>query len=181
MHTQQRGSHSVPANERFALNRNSRDYEIRQATGSDLPSVIDLAVEVVLHSTSPYRSVPGEDIRRYRREDLQGLQQALLDPNFRIFVAATETELLGHVLLHCAHRDSTTGVGQAWIYDLSVAPRHWGNGIGKALLRAAEESAAASGIRAIGLGVTLSNQRALRFYREQGYLDERIQMVKLIP
>ena len=155
-------------------------YELRRATTEDLALVIDLAVEVVLHSASPFRSVPAQDIQRYRRDDLQGLYQAVQDDNFRAFVAVSGDEFLGHVLVHCGHRDSATGVGQAWIYDLSVNPRYWSAGVGQALMRAAEEFAASKGMRAIGLGVTLSNHRALEFYRRLGYGDERLQMMKQI-
>ena len=153
-------------------------YEIRPARVDDLPLVIDLAVEVVLFSTSPFRSVPAADIQRYRREDLQGLYQAILDDSFRAFVAINEEELLGHVLIHCGHRDSATGVGQAWIYDLSVSPKYWSSGVGRALMKAAEAFASDKGMGAIGLGVTLSNERAVSFYRRLGYGDERLQMVK---
>jgi GNAT superfamily N-acetyltransferase len=154
------------------------DTAIREATQADLPFVIDLAVEAVLHSTSPFRPFGGDLIKRYRREDLQGLYQALSDPNFKAFVLFEDDELIGHVLVHCGHRDSATGVNQAWIYDLSVRPGYWNAGIGKRLMARAEEFARGLGIGAIGLGVTISNERAVKFYHGLGYLDERVQMFK---
>lgn len=156
----------------------SPDSEIREATEADLPYVIDLAVEAVLHSTSPFRAVPGDLIKRYRREDLQGLYQALTDENFKAFVLYEDEQLIGHVLVHCGHRDSATGVNQAWIYDLSVRPGYWNAGVGKRLMNRAEEFARSLGVTAIGLGVTISNERAVGFYHGLGYLDERVQMVK---
>jgi len=143
-----------------------------------VPAIIDLAVEMVVHSTSPHRGVPPERVREYRREDLQTLAEAVEMEHARIFVAEQAGVLLGHVVVVAGHRDSSTGEGQGWIFDLSIQRDHWGHGLGKRLMEHAEAFIRERGLNAIGLGVTISNQRALRFYRELGYQEERIQMVK---
>lgn len=151
---------------------------IRRATPEDVPAIIDLAVEMVVHSTSPHRDVPPERVREYRREDLQTLVEAVSLEHARIFVAEEGGQVVGHVVVVAGHRDSSTGEGQGWVFDLSIRADCWGRGLGKILMEHAEEFIRARGFDAIGLGVTISNQRALRFYREIGYQEERIQMVK---
>jgi len=133
---------------------------------------------MVVHSTSPYRGVPAERVREYRREDLQTLVEAVGLEHARIFVAEEAGQLIGHVVVVAGHRDSSTGEGQGWVFDLSIRADRWGRGLGKILMEHAEEFVRERGLDAIGLGVTISNERALRFYREIGYQEERIQMVK---
>ena len=143
-----------------------------------MPAIIDLAVEMVVHSISPERGVPPDRVREYRREDLQTLVEAVTLEHARIFVAEQAGAVLGHVVVVAGHRDSSTGEGQGWVFDLSIRHDSWGKGLGKLLMEHAEAFIRERGLNAIGLGVTIANQRALRFYREIGYLEERIQMVK---
>ena len=57
----------------------------------------------------------------------------------------------------------------ALIWDISVAEEARGQGIGQALLRAAEDAAKAAGIREMRLYVLEANTRARRIYEEAGY------------
>jgi ribosomal protein S18 acetylase RimI-like enzyme len=153
---------------------------LREAVAVDIPRVIDLAVECVLHSTSPYRKATPESVRQYRHDDLLILHQLVSDPNFKILMVWAGEQFVGHAFVQLNHKDSATGELQAWIYDVSVRQEYWSRGVGKLLMQEAERLARALGIKAVGLGVTISNERALKFYRDLGFLDERIQMVKLL-
>jgi ribosomal protein S18 acetylase RimI-like enzyme len=153
---------------------------IREAVAADIPRVIDLAVESVLHSTSPYRNATPENVRQYRHDDLLILHQLVTDPNFKILMVYAAENFVGHAFLQLNHKDSATGELQAWIYDVSVRPEYWSRGVGKLLMQESERLARGLGIRAVGLGVTISNERAVKFYRDLGFLEERIQMVKLL-
>lgn len=57
----------------------------------------------------------------------------------------------------------------ALIWDISVAEAARGQGIGQALLRAAEEAAKQAGIGEMRLYVLEANTRARRIYEEAGY------------
>ncbi|MDX5367725.1 MAG: GNAT family N-acetyltransferase [Alphaproteobacteria bacterium] len=57
----------------------------------------------------------------------------------------------------------------ALIWDISVAEEARGQGIGQALLQAAEEAARRAGIREMRLYVLEANTRARRIYEEAGY------------
>lgn len=133
---------------------------------------------MVVHSTSPYRKTPPELVRQYRREDLQTLVEAVEMEHARVFIAERGSVMLGHVVVVAGHRDSSTGESQGWVFDLSIHPQCWGQGLGQLLMEHAENFVRERGLDAIGLGVTIANQRALSFYRQLGYQEERIQMVK---
>ena len=151
---------------------------IRPAEAEDVDSIIDLATHMVLHSVSPFRSVPADQVQHYRREDLQSLRDILGLEHSGLFLAEIEGKMVGHIIVVAHQRDSSTGTAQAWIYDISVKPGHWGQGIGQALMARAEEFARHCGMSAIGLGVTMANHRAVQFYDQLGYQQERVQMVK---
>lgn len=151
---------------------------IRRARPEDVPNIIDLAVEMVLHSVSPYRPVAAEQVMKYRKDDLQTLSDILEMEHSGVFVAEEGPLLVGHIIVVAHQRDSSTGTSQAWIYDVSVRAGYWGKGVGQTLMSEAERFSREQGMGAIGLGVTLNNTRALDFYMRLGYHQERVQMVK---
>jgi ribosomal protein S18 acetylase RimI-like enzyme len=61
--------------------------------------------------------------------------------------------------------------GIAAVYGMWVAPEARGQGIGAALLDAVEDWAHSAGYTFIGLGVTTSNEPAIRLYEQKGYTD----------
>lgn len=151
---------------------------IRPATADDIDGIINLATDMVLHSVSPFRSVPADQVQHYRREDLQSLRDILGLEHSGLFVAEIDGQLVGHIIVVAHQRDSSTGTAQAWIYDVSVKAGFWGRGIGQALMARAEEFARHCGMVSIGLGVTMANHRAIHFYDQLGYQQERVQMLK---
>lgn len=154
---------------------------VRSAEMGDIGDVIELAAEMAIHSMSPFRRPGTELIIADRREDLQSLYQTWWDPDTGIFVARSSSgRLLGHVLVKVGCKEFLTGEDQAWIFDLAVAPDHWGTGLAKRLMEAAEEFAAERGMGYLGLTVTCANMRAAKFYANMGYQDERVQMVKIL-
>ncbi|MCA9790536.1 MAG: GNAT family N-acetyltransferase [Candidatus Eremiobacteraeota bacterium] len=156
----------------------SEDFSIRKAEPEDVSQVVDLAVEMVIHSVSPLREIDEETVRTYRRNDLRSLHRALARPHVGIFIAEVGARVVGHVIVFTAQQDSSTGETQGWIFDLAVSQDMWGRGVAQALMEHAETFSREAGVARLGLGVTISNQRALDFYHQQGYLEERVQMVK---
>lgn len=154
---------------------------VRRATMADIPAVIDLAVEMVVHSISPYRAAEVATVQEYRRQDLQSLYEALAMPDAGIFVAEDRTgAILGHVVVMAGRNESSTGEPQGWVFDLSVKPDHWGSGLAGRLMQRAEEFVQGKGLRYLGLGVTSANRRAIAFYERLGYVEERKQMIKIL-
>ncbi len=88
--------------------------------------------------------------------------------------AAGSREVIGSVM---AGYDGHRG----WIYSLAVSPRHRRKGIGRALMRHAEESLSALGCMKINLQIMEGNEGVESFYRDLGYTTEkRISMGKRI-
>jgi hypothetical protein len=79
-------------------------YTIRRAGAADLPRVIDLATDMVVHSISPFREIPPDEVQAFRRKDLAALNEAILQPQVGLFVAESDDQhrrFLGHVIIVC--------------------------------------------------------------------------------
>jgi ribosomal protein S18 acetylase RimI-like enzyme len=74
--------------------------------------------------------------------------------------------------------DQVIGDRYAYIFLLYVVPHCRQQGIGKALMRQAEDWAMARGDRQLGLQVFPHNQPALNLYSRLGYQTQSLWMVK---
>jgi putative acetyltransferase len=90
---------------------------------------------------------------------------ALLADNVRFFVARRGGRALGCMAL------VRTGPGKGELKRCFVTQEARGQGVGLALLLAAEQAARADGMRAIQLETGIHNGAALRLYRGCGYHD----------
>jgi ribosomal protein S18 acetylase RimI-like enzyme len=155
-------------------------YRIRKAKRSDLKKIAALAVEVVESSISALRDVPLEQVKKFRKKDLESLQETLSNPDIGIFIAegVDNGEFLGHVISMNGYLESSTGEEQGYIFDLSVKPGHQRLGIGKHLMEVAEEFCSERGMKYMALNVTASNDKAVNFYENLGYDVERKRMMK---
>jgi GNAT superfamily N-acetyltransferase len=71
-----------------------------------------------------------------------------------------------------ADRDLRDDAHRGEVWTLYVAPSHWGQGYGSALLRNAEDALAAGGRRDLALWVLEGNDRGRRFYESVGWRDD---------
>lgn len=74
-------------------------------------------------------------------------------------------------------QDVTRGV----IHNLYVRESHRGEGVGTALVEAAETALADRGFEAVTLEVMAGNDAARRFYRDRGFDPHRVEMEKALP
>lgn len=74
-------------------------------------------------------------------------------------------------------RDRTRGT----VSNLFVVPDRRGEGIGSALLRAAERALEEAGADSVALEALTDNERARKFYDEQGYEPHRVELRKSLP
>lgn len=72
------------------------------------------------------------------------------------------------------------GETDAYIGELVVAASNEGRGVGTELIAAAERRAKADGRRCITLTTGAANERALRFYRKLGYVEEDVKLTKVL-
>ncbi len=156
-------------------------YVIRRANREDVKNIVDLASRMVKYSKSPYRDISVEKIEEYRRKDLSILEYSLQNPDLGVFVAEDlNGEFLGHVIAMANYIESSTGEPQGYIFDISVKEEYQGLGIGKNLMKTAEEFLQMAGMKYVGLNVTSSNEKAVKFYESLNYKEERKRMVKVL-
>ncbi|MCD4785885.1 MAG: GNAT family N-acetyltransferase [Candidatus Eremiobacteraeota bacterium] len=156
-------------------------YRIRPAKKNDIKNIIQLASDMVEHSISPLRDVLFEDVKEYRKKDLDSLYSSIKDPNIGIFIAETMNgEFIGHVISMSNFVESSTGESQGYVFDLSVRKKFNRLGIGARLMEIAEEYCQDAGMKYMALNVTASNMPAVKFYESQGYSVERKRMLKVI-
>jgi ribosomal protein S18 acetylase RimI-like enzyme len=84
-----------------------------------------------------------------------------------ILIAQDGAAVVASVMVgHDGHR--------GWVYYLAVAPTHRHRGLGRRLMRAAEEWVAARGVRKLELMVRDSNAAVAEFYERIGYAQEPV-------
>lgn len=100
-------------------------------------------------------------------------------PSAELFVAVGEKgERLGFASV--ADETHFTGTSQAYIGELAVLRNSEGSGVGTALVHACERWARQRGHRFLSLATGAANSRALGFYRNLGFSDEDVKLVKVL-
>ncbi|MGM9998898.1 MAG: GNAT family N-acetyltransferase [Candidatus Bruticola sp.] len=157
------------------------EIKICRAEKKDLPEIINISAASVGSSMSPLRRKNVLLASRIRREDMRNLNWQIASDVVAVFVAKNEMgRVVGHIVANLDVTDFLTGEKQAWIFDLAVKPEYRRRGIGNRLIEAVEASALEKGLTHIGFTVTCANTGAVNFYKEAGYQDERVQMVKIL-
>lgn len=129
--------------------------DIRDLTSADVSAAAALWDEVGL--ARPWNP-PARDI-----------EQALAGATSTVLGAFDSTTLIGTVLVgHDGHR--------GWIYYLAVTRSHRGEGLGRALMAAAEDWLRERGAVKVQLMVRASNATVLDFYDHLGYTDAEVQV-----
>lgn len=127
--------------------------EIRPYRETDLGAVVDLWQACGL--TRPWNP-PARDIATVQQTG-----------HGELLVAAAEGRVVGTVMVgHDGHR--------GWVYYMAVDPARQRVGLGKRLLRAAEEWVAARGIKKLELMIRDSNLGVAAFYESCGYGREPV-------
>jgi ribosomal-protein-alanine N-acetyltransferase len=106
---------------------------------------------------------------RFDRESMRGFAEK---PNAIVQIAETNCdEIAGFVIVHVERVASEL---MAYVVTLDVAPDHRQKGLAMRLMREAEATALAAGVRWMQLHVFTGNKAAIRFYERIGY--ERIRV-----
>lgn len=148
------------------------EIKLREAELSDIPRINELVAEM-------FRAIDG-------RDDAAGYGPGALDYYFSggedwICVAETDGQIIAFLSME-VHREE-----QNFIYldDFCVDASCRGQGVGTAMLNAADDFARKIGFSIIVLHVKMSNEGARRLYQRHGYavLDDdgdRFRMIKRI-
>ena len=149
------------------------EITIRSATAADrafLESLNDRLIDEA--------AIPGfnpEDFRRFQaRYTAAALDHAELGAATLVAVDPSG-QPLGYVHLR-PEDDFLTGEPAGYVSILVVRAEAQGRGIGKMLLKAADDWARALGYRELLLDVFTSNETARRFYERNGFVDESLRL-----
>jgi GNAT superfamily N-acetyltransferase len=138
-------------------------YEIRRADAGDADAIADLAAGLAQSFTfSP---------ARFRRN----YPALLAADDARLLLAVDGEEHLGY-LLGFRHLTFYANGPVAWVEEVFVRRQDRGCGVGRALMSAFEQWAAARGC----VLVALATRRAAPFYRALGYEDSAVYLRKVL-
>ena len=88
-----------------------------------------------------------------------------------VLVAAVGDDVIGFASFGAERNElNETGAGQ--LYAINLDPAHWGNGIGRLLLREATNSLRSMGFGEAVLWVVPTNFRARSLYNSEGWTDD---------
>jgi ribosomal protein S18 acetylase RimI-like enzyme len=149
---------------------------VREARADDEAFVADLVPRFVEHGAADGHT-PAEVIDGTRRV----LREALLTPDAgNVFLTAEDEagERTGFVYA-VTERDFFTG--ESYLHVSEIATVRSGDGVGAALMDAAEARARERGYRFVTLNVVGENAAARRFYERHGYAIGHHHLVKRLP
>ena len=145
---------------------------IREFNEKDKWHIVELSKRLSDINFMNYR-----DQDRMNEKQIELADVAIETNSANIFVAEENGEFLGFIEL-AVQNDYFTGEKQGYISSIAVLPEGEGKGIGKKLMKKAEEWASKQGLKVIVLEVFKSNQRAVSFYELLGYKQEIVKMTK---
>lgn len=151
--------------------------KVRPATAADIPWVRALLLDSCVYTVSEFRDLSNEKIREQRAAAQTDLEGMLTRTDFVILIADEAGQQTGYLILQFDVIESTTGEPQAYIYDIAVAPEHWGSKAYRALMLHAIKLAAWRGYRFLSGTITASNRRSLLAAQRLGCQIERYEMV----
>lgn len=119
----------------------------------------------------------------FARQSLQRMLQSCQERQGQIFVADAEGVVAGFTCVWLVHGQSpiSTTNNYAYIAELEVLPEHRRQGIGRALLMAAETYAVHQGMRTVRIEVLAANSGARALYHEIGFREFELLLRKELP
>jgi ribosomal protein S18 acetylase RimI-like enzyme len=137
---------------------------IRPWQKSDLASIRRITWQSWISAYSSF--IPESDLMSYF--DIHYTETSFLsmfnDPSTQVFIAETDDRIAGYARLFFNLDEN-----HLYVPSLYLLPDFQGQDIGRQLLEAAEEYAAAKGLDELWIGVMVKNRQALVFYRKVGF------------
>lgn len=145
-------------------------FTIEPAQCPDFPWIIDAHVETALETLPPLRrsAVDIAVMRRYVSEEISKVAENDGNTCALLVARKPEGELVGFVWMSSQKSRFSDDV-KAFVLGIYVAQDHRRQGIGKTLMRAAEEWATSHGHHTVALQVGAYNTPALNMYGEFGF------------
>ncbi len=142
---------------------------VRAGGEADRAFIRDLGKRTAMDSVSPVRRAsPGSVLESYDR-----LLEIVEDQSHVALIAESDGKPAGFLLLLDRLADEVTGEPQAFVAYMAVERAYRREGVGAALMRAAEDEARSRGLPYIALMVTEENAAAQALYATFGFVTER--------
>jgi len=156
----------------FINNRNNDPMHIREAQCEDALNIKYLKTQVWLH-TYATKGICSE-YTEYLYDDfsLNRCTKLIQDKNRCCLVAEKEGFLLGYCEINLDHPQPHNQESHAEMTVLYVSEHFHGQGIGKALILAAEKKLKTLGHSAYWLACFIENQHAIDFYNHRGFIPQ---------
>lgn len=149
----------------------NRQFSIRDATQTDIPTIMEL-----IYLKAEFDGCP-ESVKATQNK----LEDALFGENPLAFVllAKIDEDPIGFATYHRIYSTFLAQPG-IWLDDLYVKAEHRSNGVGEALIRRLCQIAQEMGCGRIDWTVATTNARAIKFYERMGAkIMQRIRLCRL--
>ena len=153
------------------------EITIRDATLEDRDFVLNTVHRLAYYGTPAWRT-----IQEIVTQEQRGLQNffSLPEPGAALFVAERHGEgRVGYVFLE-VREDYFTERPVGHINSIAVIENADGQGVGSALMRAAEDWARENGFSHLSLNVFPDNYRARKIYESRNFRVETVHYVKIL-
>jgi ribosomal protein S18 acetylase RimI-like enzyme len=151
----------------------STPVDVEAATAEDADAVTDLWVDLA------------DDQRRHGSHLAAGANREVAATAVAhhavsggLLVARDGTETVGFVMFGPESGSYEQDVERGVVRNIYVRPAFRGDGVGAALLEAAERSLAERGVDVVSLEAMADNGDARRFYERRGYREHRVEFEK---
>ncbi|GAK08098.1 GNAT family N-acetyltransferase [Geomicrobium sp. JCM 19038] len=123
-----------------------------------------------------FELLPHRDSEQMYEKQIE-LTEAAFKNASNLFIAEQDQQFLGYIEL-AEQRDFFTNESVAYISAIAVTPEGQGSGVGKQLMKKAEEWCIERGNSQLVLDVFKANEGAVQFYKHLGFDEEIVKMVK---
>lgn len=89
-----------------------------------------------------------------------------------VWVAELDQQIVGWIAVGASRDDDAAGTDAGEVMALYVLAKHWQTGVGSALWRAGLQDLLEQGYERLTLWVLARNERAIRFYRRAGCVED---------
>lgn len=149
--------------------------EIRDARTDEVERITELWLSLAEGQRAYGSHILCEDNRIPIRESIL---RATVDG--RVLVAEDQERLIGLVEFAIEHGRYAQDAVRGSIQNLYVRPEYRNDGLGSSLLDRAEDRLEERGVDVLAIEAMAENTAALRFYRERGYTDHRVELERRI-
>ncbi|HKI87099.1 MAG TPA: GNAT family N-acetyltransferase [Thermoanaerobaculia bacterium] len=155
----------------------SEPLTVRSARAEDRDVVLRQAARLASFETPAWR--PGEEIVSGERRTLARFFSDPLEGERLLLAVGEAGAVRGFVFLETVE-DYFTQARHGHVGMLVVSEGFEGQGVGSALMRAAEEWGRQHDFDRLSLNVFATNHRALELYHRLGYVPETLRFIKLL-